>query len=73
MSEHREETSSCLVCKRSAVDGIYVGWKLICQDCESRIVNTKSTDPDYGELLQAVKSLWRMYCDNSDISGTAGP
>lgn len=61
------------MCKRSGVDGIFVADGFICQECEKRIVNSKSTDPDYDELLQGVKSLWRMYGDNSDSSGTARP
>lgn len=61
MGDHHEDLRSCLVCHRSGVDGIPLAGEFVCEDCERRIVECESTDPDYDELLQGVKSLWRLY------------
>lgn len=61
LKERSQRTDRCIICGRNGVDGISVASGLICQDCEERIVNSRSTDPEYDEVLQAVKALWRSY------------
>jgi len=68
VNERLEKVFSCLICKRSDVDGIFVAANFICEDCERRIVSCESSDPDYDELLQSIRLLWRPYGSIGELS-----
>ncbi|NLU41493.1 MAG: hypothetical protein GXX08_04760, partial [Firmicutes bacterium] len=51
LKERSQRTDRCIICRRTGVDGIPMAAGLICQDCERQIVNSRSTDPGYDEVV----------------------
>lgn len=53
-----EKNERCIVCGAADREGIRILARLICESCESEIVNTDVGDARYPYFIQQLRSLW---------------
>ncbi|KXS45826.1 MAG: hypothetical protein AWU54_117 [Candidatus Frackibacter sp. T328-2] len=50
-------TNFCFICTKKQVNGIKINDRIICSNCEDRLVKTLPIDPQYDDYLHRIKTL----------------
>lgn len=48
----------CIFCGQTTEEGIHLRGRLICSECERKLVNTKVDEPAYQDYKQRLKIIW---------------
>lgn len=49
--------SFCIVCERPKLDGIHLYMSFLCNECERKITQTSTKDPEYKFYLERLKKV----------------
>ena len=48
----------CVVCNRQPTSAITIAGHLLCDECESQIVQVRPSDPDYDRFVSHLREFW---------------
>lgn len=55
--DHGHLNEKCIICEEEKSSGIYICNQLICESCQTKIVNTDVDDSDYMMLVRKLGKL----------------
>ncbi|MCR1899544.1 sigma factor G inhibitor Gin [Irregularibacter muris] len=57
-----KKMKTCGFCGSMRIKGLYVLSQWMCSECEEKLLQSSSEDPDYEDNVNKVKNAWKSHC-----------
>lgn len=56
--EQERVLQPCIICRKPKAQGIRICYQMICEECETEIVNTEVSDERYPYFIHQMRQIW---------------